>query len=120
MRSFLPMALMSKRRHSGSALITTLWVITTITMLLGAILPLTVSTYTLAGGDRDRASALAAAEAGLNWELARINTHTWDKDDSGTSLVDGSGNPSADYWPDPTTTAPATASTKTLLSDSSG
>jgi Tfp pilus assembly protein PilX len=110
----------SGRRRTGSALITTLWVLVTVSMLISAVLPLSVASTRLTRGDRDRAAALAAAEAGLNWEVARINTPTWDRNDSGASILDGSGNPAADLWPDPTSVPPSTASTKILLSDSSG
>src|SRR5947209_19825562 len=92
--------LASHRRRSGSVLLPALFVVIIITMLLGAILPLTLSGYGLSRADRDRAEALTAAEAGLNWEIGRINNRLWNKTDSGaTGPVDGSGNPTTmDYW----------------------
>jgi Tfp pilus assembly protein PilX len=86
-------ARLSYRSRRGSVLLPTLFVMVAIIMLLSAILPLTVTGYGLARADRDRVAALAAAEAGLNWEIARINNRLWGKDDSGVSQVDGSGNP---------------------------
>jgi Tfp pilus assembly protein PilX len=110
----------SRYQRRGSVLLPTLFVLIIIVMLLSATLPLTVTGYGVARADRDRVAALAAAEAGLNWEIARINNRLWDKDDSGNTLVDGSGNPTLDSWPTETGTAPGTASTRVLLSDASG
>jgi type II secretory pathway pseudopilin PulG len=107
-------------RRRGSVLLTTLFVVAAIGMLLSAILPLTVTGYGVARADRDRAAALAAAEAGLNWELARINMRRWDRDDSGSLLVDGSNLPTSDYWPDPTIAPPASTSAQVLLTDGTG
>src|SRR5438034_4631731 len=107
-------ALTSHRRRRGSVLITTLFVVVFIVMLLTAIMPETLSGYALARTDRDRAAALAAAEAGLNWEIARINTRLWEKDDSGSTVT------TLDNWATSTGSAPATASTVALLTDSSG
>jgi Tfp pilus assembly protein PilX len=109
-----------QNRRSGSVLISTLFVVTVMTMLLSAIPLMTLSSYRLSQADRDRVAALAAAEAGLNWQIARINNRLWDKDDSGNMQVDGSGNPTIDYWPTETGTAPSTASTRVLLTDGSG
>jgi hypothetical protein len=95
-------------------LITTLFVVVFIVMLLSGILPLTLSGYSLARTDRDRAGALAAAEAGLNWEIGRINNRLWEKDDSGNTVT------TLDNWPTSTGTAPATASTVVLQTDASG
>src|SRR5207302_9706878 len=88
-------------RRSGSVLLPALFVVLLITLLLSAILPLTLSGYGLARADRDRAGALAAAEGGLNWEIGRIDNRLWNKTDSGaTGPVDGSGNPTTmDNWP---------------------
>ncbi len=101
-----------KHRH-GSALLPALFVVTIITLLLTGILPLTVSSYGLARAERDRAAALAAAEAGLNWEIARINNRLWGKDDSGAAA-------DVEIWPDPTSAPPTTTATRVLLTDSSG
>jgi Tfp pilus assembly protein PilX len=107
-------------RRRGSVLLTTLLVVVCIVTLLGAILPMTLSGYGLSRADRDRSAALAAAEAGLNWEIARIDNRKWDKDDSGNTSVDGSGNPTLDYWPTETGSAPITTGSRTLVTDSSG
>jgi Tfp pilus assembly protein PilX len=104
----------SIRRRRGSVLITTLFVVVLIVTLMGAVMPLTLSGYGLARTDRDRAGALAAAEAGLNWQIGRINNHLWEKNDSGTTVT------TLDNWPTSTGSAPSTASTVVLLTDSSG
>src|SRR5690349_6890546 len=93
------------RRRRGSVLITTLFVVVLIVVLMSAIMPLTLSGYGLARTDRDRAGALAAAEAGLDWEIGRINNRLWDKNDSGTTVT------TLDNWPTSTGSAPSTAST---------
>src|SRR5437879_13777655 len=98
-------------RRRGSVLLPVLFVVIIITMLLGAILPLTVSGYGLSRADRDRAEALAAAEAGLNWEIGRINSRRWGKDDSGNTVT------TLDNWPTTTGAAPATASSVVLFTD---
>src|SRR5437899_1539096 len=107
-------------RRSGSVLLPALFVVLLITMLLSAILPLTLSGYGLARADRDRAGALAAAEGGLNWEIGRIDNRLWDKNDSGAFAVDGFGNPTLDFWPTSTGAPPATASSVVLMTDASG
>src|SRR3989442_13305338 len=101
-------------RRSGSVLLPALFVVLLITMLLSAILPLTLSGYGLARADRDRSGALAAAEGGLNWEIARINNRVWGQDDSGNTVT------TLDTWPTPSSTPPATASKVTLMTDASG
>src|SRR5690242_14998112 len=90
-------------RRSGSVLMPTLFIMITMLMLLSAIMPLTLSGYALARADRDRAGALAAAEAGLNWEIGRINNRLWEKDDSGGTVT------TLDNWPTATGAAPSTA-----------
>jgi len=89
-------------------LLPTLLVVVAIVMLMSAILPLTVTGYGLARADRDRAAALAAAEAGLNWEIGRINNRLWEKNDSGTTVT------TLDNWPTSTGSAPSTAPAKSL------
>ncbi len=100
-------------RRRGSVLLPTLFVVVVIVILLSALLPLTVTGYGVARADRDRAAALAAAEAGLNWEIGRINNRLWGKDDSGNSVM------TVDNWPDSTTSS-ARASTVVLMTDASG
>src|SRR5260221_11373743 len=102
-----------QRQRCGSVLIPVLFVVITVAMLLSAIMPMTLSGYGLARTDRDRAAALAAAEAGLNWEVGRINNRLWEKNDSGTTVT------TLDNWPTATGSAPSTASTVTLLTDAS-
>jgi hypothetical protein len=95
-------------------LLPTLIAMVIIAMFLSAILPLTVTGYGLARADRDRAAALAAAEAGLNWEIGRINNRLWEQNDSGTTVT------TLDNWPTSTGSAPSTASTVALLTDAAG
>jgi Tfp pilus assembly protein PilX len=95
-------------------LLPTLIAMVIIAMFLSAILPLTVTGYGLARADRDRAAALAAAEAGLNWEIGRINNRLWERNDSGTTVT------TLDNWPTSTGSAPSTASTVALLTDAAG
>src|SRR5207249_9788508 len=101
-------------RRRGSVLLPVLFVVIVIVTLLGAILPLTLSGYGLSRADRDRAEALAAAEAGLNWEIGRIDNRRWGKDDSGNTVT------TLDTWPTTTGAAPATASSVVLFTDASG
>jgi hypothetical protein len=102
------------RARRGSVLLPTLFVTVAILMLLGAMLPLTLTSYSLSRTDRDRVAALAAAEAGLNWEIARINNRKWGKDDAGAA------DANIDRWPTETGAVPNTASVRVLLTDSSG
>src|SRR5437016_12367579 len=106
---FIAMFIHSHTRTShrrGSVLLPALFVVVVIVMLLGAIVPLTLSGYGLSRAGRDRAAALAAAEGGLNWEIGPINNRLRNKNDSGaTGPADGYANPKLmDY--DPTATDP--------------
>ena len=109
-----------KRRRRGSVLLPTLFVLVVVVLLLSALLPLTVSGYALARADRDGAAALAAAEAGLNWEIARINTHRWDRNDSGSAVVDNAGRATLDLWPNETSAPPTSACSRTLIANAAG
>lgn len=106
--------------HRGSVLVPTLVAVVIISLLASASLPLVVSGYGLALAERDRVAALAAAEAGLNWEIARIRDRCWSRDERGRVLLDGRGRPRLDFWPEVASGRPATAAGRVLLSDASG
>lgn len=68
---------------------------------MAGTLPLAASGYALAREERDRVLALAAAEAGLNWQIARIRARRWARDDDGRPCLDNLGRLLKDFWQAP-------------------
>jgi hypothetical protein len=62
--------------------------------------------------------ALAAAEAGVNWQIARIRTRRWARDDDDRPCIDASGKVLKDFWARPRERVlPETASEHVLVED---
>jgi hypothetical protein len=102
----------------GSALLSSVLILLTLSILVAATLPLASSGYALAREERDRALALAAAEAGVNWQIARVQTRRWGRDDGGRPFVDHLGQLTRDLWKQPKAlVVPETTSEHVLLED---
>lgn len=107
-------------RRRGSALLSSVLILLMLSTLIAATLPLAASGYALAREERDRVLALAAAEAGVNWQIARIRTRRWARDDEGRPCLDGLGRLLRDFWASPRVRTLPTTVSEHVLAESTG